>query len=72
MDFRNYQDQLANIQTPCYVYDLNLLNKTLDACKKARALRGGSKIYYNKEAQTETIREHRRYKQDLKLKGLIK
>lgn len=46
--------------------------ETLDACKKARALRGGSKIYYNKEAQTETIREHRRYKQDLKLKGLIK
>ena len=46
--------------------------ETLEACKKARAERGGSKIYYNKEKQSETIKEHRQYKQGLKLKGLIK
>jgi len=42
--------------------------ESLEASKKARALRGGSKIYYRKEKHSETIKEHRRYKQDLKLK----
>ena len=52
MDFRNYQDQLANIQTPCYVYDLNLLNKTLDACKKA-ADQFGFHVHYALKANVQ-------------------
>ncbi len=35
----------------------------------ARKLRGGSAIYYDKEKHTKAIREHRRYKQKLYLKG---
>ena len=35
MDLKKYQSQLNNIQTPCYVYDLNLLEQTLLACKNA-------------------------------------
>lgn len=46
--------------------------ETLEACKKKRADRGGSKIYYDKEKHSEAIKEHRQYKQELKLKGLIK
>ena len=46
--------------------------ETLEACKKARKERGGSKIYYNKEKNTETIKEHREYKKELYAKGLIK
>jgi len=46
--------------------------ETLEACKKARALRGGTKIYYDREKQNETTKEHRQYKQYLKVKGLIK
>ena len=46
--------------------------ETLEACKKARLLRGGSGIYYNRESNSETQKEHRQYKQDLKVKGLIK
>jgi len=34
-----------------------------------RELRGGSKIYYQKEKHTKAIREHRQYKQELYLKG---
>ena len=34
-----------------------------------RAERGGSKQYYNKEKHTIAIREHRKYKQGLFLKG---
>ena len=52
MDFRNYQDQLANIQTPCYVYDLNLLNKTLGACKKA-ADQFGFHVHYALKANVQ-------------------
>ena len=52
MDFRNYQDQLANIQTPCYVYDLNLLNKTLNACKKA-ADQFGFHVHYALKANVQ-------------------
>lgn len=46
--------------------------ETLQACKDARVKRGGSKIYYEKEKHTKAIKEHRKYKQDLKIKGLIK
>jgi DNA-binding XRE family transcriptional regulator len=46
--------------------------ETQEASYAARVARGGSKIYYNKEAHTETMREHRRYKQELFLKGEIK
>ena len=34
-----------------------------------RAENGGSKKYYNKEKHTEAMREHRKYKQELFLKG---
>ena len=40
--------------------------------KAARALRGGSKVYYNKEKNTVAQREHRQYKQTLMLSGLLK
>ncbi len=45
--------------------------ETLEACKKKRAERGGSKIYYDKEYHTESIREHRQYKQKLFLENKI-
>lgn len=40
--------------------------------KKRRQERGGWRQYYDRENQTATMREHRRYKQELKLKGEIK
>lgn len=40
--------------------------------KKRREERGGWKQYYNREDQTISIREHRKYKQELMLKGEIK
>ena len=46
-------------------------SETLEACKKKRAERGGSKIYYDKEYHTESIREHRQYKQKLFLENKI-
>jgi len=45
--------------------------ETQEASYAARIARGGSKIYYDREKQTEIIREHRRYKQQLYLKGDI-
>ncbi len=39
--------------------------------KKKRAERGGSKIYYDKDYHTESIREHRQYKQKLFLENKI-
>ena len=39
--------------------------------KQVRQERGGSKQYYNKIKNTEYMREHRRYKQQLYLKGQI-
>jgi DNA-binding XRE family transcriptional regulator len=39
--------------------------ETLEACKAARAKRGGSKIYYDKEEHRKTMKEHRNYKQQL-------
>jgi DNA-binding CsgD family transcriptional regulator len=41
----------------------------LEANKKAREARGGSKQYYDKQKNTKYMREHRRYKQQLALKG---
>lgn len=46
--------------------------ESLESCKKARAERGGSKIYYNKEKNTASQKDHRNYKQALFLKGDIK
>ena len=37
-----------------------------------RKERGGTKIYYKKEKHKNYIKQHRRYKQDLKLKGDLK
>lgn len=39
---------------------------------KRRDERGGSMQYYNKDKHTEAIREHRRYKQELFVKGELK
>jgi len=36
-----------------------------------RLERGGSMQYYNKDKQREYVREHRQYKQELKVNGLI-
>ena len=38
---------------------------------KRREERGGTKIYYNKEKNKDSIRKHRQYKQKLKLEGKI-
>ena len=40
--------------------------------KKLRELRGGSKIYYDKDKNREAIKEHRRYKQNLYMANEIK
>jgi hypothetical protein len=37
-----------------------------------RVANGGSRQYYDKEKQTESMRKHRRYKQELKLGGKLK
>ena len=37
-----------------------------------RKKRGGSKLYYNREKHTQSIREHRDYKKELNAKGLLK
>lgn len=39
---------------------------------RRRDERGGSMQYYNKEVNTQKIREHRRYKQELYVKGELK
>lgn len=39
---------------------------------EARRVRGGTKIYYNKEYHTNAMREHRAYKQKLVESGKIK
>lgn len=39
---------------------------------QARQQRGGWKKYYTTDKQREYIKDHRRYKQDLYVKGLIK
>lgn len=39
--------------------------------KELRKARGGWRLYYDREKNAETIKEHRRYKQKLKLKGEI-
>lgn len=46
--------------------------KKLEDNKKRRKERGGSKQYYNSEEWAETMKEHRRYKHELRKKGLIK
>jgi transposase-like protein len=38
---------------------------------RLRLERGGSTVYYNREKQTKSVREHRRYKQKLYKEGLI-
>jgi len=37
----------------------------LEACKLARKLRGGSGIYYNREQNTSSMKEHRDYKKQV-------
>jgi transposase len=46
--------------------------ETLLASNEARKKRGGWSIYYEKEAHTISMREHREYKKQLFDKGLIK
>lgn len=41
-----------------------LFPERLEKVKQHRADRGGSKIYYNKEQHTKSIREHRQYKHE--------
>ena len=43
----------------------------LTANKQAREARGGWKQYYNKSDWAGTMREHRRYKQELYKEGMI-
>ena len=44
--------------------------KKLEENKKRRAERGGSKIYYNREANTKSMSEHREYKNKLLKSGI--
>ena len=46
--------------------------ETMEACKKKREERGGWRQYYNKEAGTASMREHRDYKQKLFIEQKIK
>lgn len=45
MSARNYTRQLVNLSTPCYFYDMDLLNRTLDKAVEASA-RYGYKVHY--------------------------
>jgi hypothetical protein len=60
----NYGVSRRTIQ---FILDPEKLKENL----KRRKERGGSKQYYNKEEWVKTMKEHREYKQDLKLKGKI-
>ena len=51
-----------------FILDPNKLKENL----KRREERGGTMQYYKPSEWAETIKEHRRYKQDLKVKGKIK
>ena len=50
-----------------YVLDPEKLTEN----KRLREERGGSKQYYDKEKHREYMKDHRRYKQDLYIKGEI-
>lgn len=43
----------------------------LEQNKLKRAERGGSKIYYDRQKHNKAMREHRTYKKELHIKGLI-
>jgi DNA-binding XRE family transcriptional regulator len=45
--------------------------ETLEACKKKREERGGWKQYYEKEKNSQSVKETRNYKQKLYLDGKI-
>ena len=45
--------------------------ETLEACKKKRAERGGWKQYYDKDKNTESIKDTRNYKQKLYVENKI-
>ena len=67
------QRRLASI----YKVDRRLISfilnpSALEENLKRREERGGSKIYYDKKKHAVYIKQHRRYKQDLKLKEVIK
>ena len=49
-----------------------LFPERLEECKKRRAERGGSKIYYEKEKHQKSMEQHRAYKKDLVLDGKLK
>jgi transposase len=48
-----------------------LMPEKLEQNLLRRAERGGSKKYYDKDKHKETMKNHRHYKEDLKVKGLI-
>jgi len=45
--------------------------EALERNKELREKRGGSKIYYDKDKNTEKMREHRNYKKELEESGLL-
>lgn len=60
------------------IYNVNrrLIQFIIDPAKhdqnlKARKERGGSKIYYDKDKNTETMKKHRRYKKELHDQGKL-
>ena len=42
-----------------------LFPERLEACKQKRKERGGSKIYYKREKHNESMKRHRKHKQEL-------
>lgn len=50
-----------------FILDPNKLEENI----KRRKERGGSKRYYNPSEWADTMKEHRRYKQNLKINGKI-
>ena len=75
-DIRNIKNMSIRAIAGLYGVDKRLIQFVLfperyERNKRLRAERGGSKIYYNKEKNTETQREHRKYKQEMYVKKKI-
>jgi len=72
-----YKEGLFSQRELAYIYDVDrrsiqfAIDPTkLEECKKRRAERGGSKIYYNKKANTIAQAEHRQHKKMLLDSGI--
>lgn len=74
----DYETGFFSIRSLARKYEVNkrtiqfiLFPERLEECKKRRAERGGSKIYYEKEKHQKSMEQHRAYKKDLVLEGKL-